>query len=153
MAKYEEVFEDTQALFNKLITQADLERFVNIKVLANNTLKKIGIIKKSDDLVKHMTKEDVIIIINEKIFEQLTEEQKLIQADALLAYVSFDSEKDKVVITKPDFEAHTLVLKNHTYPKVDVLRETIKTLYAVEKAEADAAKAARTSKKKAKSFA
>lgn len=138
MAKFEEVFEDTQGLFNKLIADADLERVLNIKILANNSLKEIGKVVKANDLVKHMTSEDVIIILNEKIFEQLTDEQKTMIAEELLASVSFDDEKGKVVISKPDVNTFSLLLRKYTYAKYEVLLESIKTLFNVEEEEEDA---------------
>jgi hypothetical protein len=79
MAKFEEVFPDTQNLFNRIIDTADLQRFVNIKILSNDKLKEVGKVVKANDLVRHMTNEDLIIIINEKIFEQLDEAQQIMQ--------------------------------------------------------------------------
>jgi len=141
MAKFEEVFEDTQALFSDLIAKADLEGMVNFKILADNKLKKVvGKVVKANDLVKHMTSEDVIVILNEKIFEQLTDEQKVMAAEDILACVSFDSEKDIVVINKPDVNTYSLLLRKHTYAKYEVLLESIKTLFQVEKDRADEAK-------------
>jgi len=141
MAKFEEVFEDTQALFSDLIAKADLEGMVNFKILADNKLKKVvGKVVKANDLVKHMTSEDVIVILNEKIFEQLTDEQKVMAAEDILACVSFDSEKDTVVINKPDVNTYSLLLRKHTYAKYEVLLESIKTLFQVEKDRADEAK-------------
>lgn len=139
MAKFDEVFEDTQALFSTLIANADLERFINVKVLANNKAKEIGKVVKANDLVKHMTNEDVVIILNEKIFEQLTEEQKNMVAEELLASLSYDDEKGKLVISKPDVSSYSLLLRKYTYAKYEVLLESIKTLFSMEKEEADAA--------------
>lgn len=139
MAKFEEVFEDTQALFTDLIKKADLERVVNIKILANNKLKEIFKVVKTNDLVQHMTHEDIIILLNEKIFEQLTDEQKTIVAEQSLASLSYDHDNDKLVITKPDVIAHSGILRKYSYATIEVLMESIKTLYQAEKEEADAA--------------
>ncbi len=151
MAKFEEVFKDTQELFSKLITKADLERFVHIKILANNRLKEIGKVVKANDLVKHMTNEDVVILLNERIFEQLEKEQQTMIAGELLASVSYDTENDKLIITKPDVHTYSGLLRKYTYAKYEVLLQSIKTLFQVEKDKEDASKAA-TAKPKA-SFA
>lgn len=133
MAKYEEPFEDTLELFNEVITEADLTRVMTITVLTNNRAKEIVKINKANELLKFRTGDDVIIVLNEKIFEQLPLEQKRIVVEEAIAYISYDSEKDKVVISQPDFMAHSGILRKHTYPMIEVVRETVKTLFQAEK--------------------
>lgn len=133
MAKYEELFEDYQDLFKEVISDAGLERYMTITVLANNKAKDIFKVSKANDLLKHRTGDDVIIVLNEKIFEQLTDEQRKIIVEEAIAYISYDTENDKVVITKPDFMAHSGILRKHTFATIEVVRESVKSLYQLEK--------------------
>ncbi len=151
MGKLEQPFEDTQTLFNQAIDKADLARVMNITVLVNNKLKQIFKIAKCGETEKFKTDDDVNIFINEKIFEGLTPEQQVIVVDEALAGISYNSETGSIVITPPDFLAHSGVLRKHTFDVIDVLRESIKTLYQVEKEAKDAAKAA-TEKGKKKAY-
>lgn len=139
MARYEEPFEDTQSLFNEVIESTGLNNFINITVLANNKAKEIFKVNKSNELLKYRTGDDVIIVLNENIFEKLTDEQKRIVVEEAIAYISFDSEKDKVIITQPDFMAHSGILRKHTFNTIEVVRESIKTLYQAEKQAEDEA--------------
>jgi hypothetical protein len=141
MAKFEEPFEDTQALFTEVISDAGLHLNVNITLLSNNKAKDLFKINKANELLKYRTNDDVIIILNEKIFEQLPDDQKRIVVEEAIAYISYDSENDKVVITTPDFMAHSGILRKHTFETIDVVRESIKTLYQAEKQAEDEAKA------------
>jgi hypothetical protein len=141
MAKFEEPFEDTQALFTEVISDAGLHLNVNITLLTNNKAKDLFKINKANELLKYRTNDDVIIILNEKIFEQLPDDQKRIVVEEAVAYISYDSENDKVVITTPDFMAHSGILRKHTFETIDVVRESIKTLYQAEKQAEDEAKA------------
>ena len=101
MAKYEDPFEDTLEIFNGIIEKTEINRFVTIKILTDNKLKKVvAKATKASDLVKYETKNDVYIFVNEDIFEQLTIEQQVMAAD-------------------------------------EVLQESIKTLFSVEKNEAE----------------
>ena len=151
MAKFEEPFEDTQALFTEVISNAGLHHYdVNITLLTNNKAKEIFKINKANELLKYRTKDDVIIVLNEKIFEQLTDDQKRIIVEEAIAYISYDSENDKVVITAPDFIAHSGILRKHTFDTIDVVRESVKTLYQAEKQAEDEAKAATEKGKKQK---
>lgn len=135
MAKYEEVFEDTQALFDNFIAQIDNLREVNIKILAQNSLKEIGKVVKANDLVRHMTSEDIIILLNETIFEQLEDEQKLMVIEELIAQVYYDDEKSKVTIIKPDLTTFSLLLVKYGTEKYLRLRESIKAVLAQEEEE------------------
>ena len=148
MAKYEEPVEDTQAIFDTVIDNAGLKDVVNISVLSNNRAKEIFKVNKASDLLKYRTGDDVYIIINEKVFEQLTDEQKMIVAEEAVAYVAYDFENDKLLITPPDFSAHSGILRKHNYPIIEVLRESIKTIYQAEK---DAEEENKNTTKKGKS--
>jgi hypothetical protein len=133
MAKYEEPFEDTQTLFNEVIEATGLNNYINITVLTNNKSKDIFKVNKSNELLKYRTGDDVIIVLNENIFEKLHDEQKRIVVEEAIAYISFDTEKDKLVITQPDFMAHSGILRKHTFTTIEVVRESIKTLFQAEK--------------------
>ena len=132
MAKFEEVFQDTQGLFNNFIGQIENLNGVNIKILAQNRLKEIGKVVKANDLVKHMTNEHIIILLNEQIFEQLDEEQKLMVVEELIARIYFDDEKEKLSIVSPDVNTFSLLLRKYGYDKYEVLHESIKALFSQE---------------------
>ena len=148
MAKFEEPFEDTQDLFNEVIKTAGLDQYVNITILANNKAKEIFKINKANDLLKHRTGDDIIIVLNERIFEGLTDEQRRIVIEESLASIHYDMENDKLVISKPDVVTFSGVLAKHTFDKWEALRESIKTLYAAEKQVEDEAANATSKGKK-----
>ena len=148
MAKFEEPFEDTQDLYNEVIKAAGLDQYVNITILVNNKAKELFKINKANDLLKHRTGDDIIIVLNEKIFEGLTEEQRRIVIEESLASIHYDMENDKLIITKPDVVTFSGVLAKHTFDKWEALRESIKTLYAAEKQVEDEAANATSKGKK-----
>ena len=135
MAKFDEPFEDTQALYDEKIKAIGLDQYINITVVVNNTAKELFKVNKANDLLKYRTGDDVLIVLNEKIFEQLTDAQKHIVVEDSLASIHFDTEKDRLVITKPDVIAYSGVLSKFTFETWNVVRESIKTLYAAEKSE------------------
>ena len=101
-----------------------------------DSLKEIGQVKKSTDLLKYFTTDDVIILLNELIFENLDDKQKRIIADELIAYVAYNLETGVVKIDKPNVKLHSGILKR--YGNDDVLN----TLQLVEDLFAQAAEAA-----------
>lgn len=141
MAKYEEPFEETQDLYDQLIDRANLSNYVNITILTNNKAKEIFKVTKANELLKYRTGDDIIIVLNEKIFDQLTQEQRIIVAEESLASIHFNTEKDRIEISKPDVVTFSGILSKHTFDKWNTLRESITTLYNAEKQEEDEAKA------------
>jgi hypothetical protein len=137
MAKYEEPFQDTQEIFGGVIANADLERFLNIKLLSDNKSKTITKVVKANPLLKFETKNDLYIFVNELVFEQLEDWQKVIVAEEAIAGVYYDNEKDKLEIKKGDIETYSGLLSKYGYDRYEVVRESIKTLYNVEKEEAE----------------
>lgn len=113
MAKFEEPFDDTKAIFKTVIDGTDLERVINIKILTNNKLKEIGTVTKTNDLVEFLSSENIIIQVNEEVFEQLDEVQQILVADSLITSIEYDNEKDKLSIRKPDVVGHSGVIAKY----------------------------------------
>ena len=134
MAKFDEPFEDTTALFTEKIIAAGLDQHdITITIVSNNEAKEIFKVNKANDLLKYRTGDDIIIVLNETIFDQLTDAQRHIVAEEALASIHFDQDKDKIIITKPDVIAYSGILSKFTFDTWNVVRESIKTLYAAEK--------------------
>ena len=76
-------------VFKTHITKSNIPSFIKIKLLSNNTLKDFGSVTKSQDIIKFMTDYDVIIQINEPIFDQLQEDQKEYVVKDLLAMYQY----------------------------------------------------------------
>jgi len=133
MAKFEQPFEDTKTIFDGLIVNADLDRNVTIEVLVNNRQKDIYKLVKTNDLTKYKTNIDVFIVINESVFDQLSDVQKVIVADEALAGIHYDNEKDKLIITKSDFSTFSGLLKKYGAEQCVELKELIKLIYSQER--------------------
>ncbi len=130
MANFFEVHDDIQESFSSFINEIDGLREVKIKILSNPRLKEIGKVVKANDLLKHMTDEDVIIILNENVFEQLLPEQQSIVIDGLIAQIYFDAEKEKVVLVKPDVYEFSLLLAKYGYEQYAILKARINDIFA-----------------------
>jgi hypothetical protein len=143
MAKFEEVYEDTLNLFNKHIGESSIPSFLRIKILSNEGLKEIpGKVSKSQDIVKFMTNYDVIIQVNEPIFDELNDNQKDYIVKDLIAQIHYDMDKDKVNILKPDVTTFSGVLRQYDIDTYLGLKESIAVLIEQRKIQEDLAKQA-----------
>ena len=140
MAKFEEVYQETTDIFKTHITNSNIPQFIKIKLLSNNTIKDFGTVTKSQDIVKFMTDYDVIIQINETIFDQLEEEQKEYVVKDLLAHIVYDMEKDKLSISPADVTTFSGVLRQYNIDTYLGIKESIVTLLEEKKIQEDLAK-------------
>jgi hypothetical protein len=147
MAKFEEVYQETEDIFKTHITKSNIPSFIKIKLLSNNTLKDFGSVTKSQDIIKFMTDYDVIIQVNEPIFDQLQEDQKEYVVKDLLACIIYDMEKDKLSISQPDVTTFSGVLRQYDIDTYLGIKESIVTLLEEKKIQEDLAKQAAKAKK------
>jgi hypothetical protein len=141
MAKFEEVYEDTLSLFQKHIDQTSIPRMVKIKILSNDAIKKeFGKVSKTNDIVKFMTDYDVVIQVNEPIFDQLDDKQKEYVVRDLLAQIVYDMEKDKISIVSHDITTFSGVLRNFDIDTYLSIKESIITLLEQKQIEEDSKK-------------
>lgn len=152
MADYIEPHQETTNLYNQAIDASDLGKFINITIVVNDRAKEIFKVVKANDLLKFRTQDDVLIVINEKILDKLTAEQRRVVVEESLASISYDTEADKLVISKPDVVTFSGILQKYTFANWNVIRECIKSLYAAEKAVEDETKAIAEKGKKEKQF-
>ena len=139
MSKFEEVFEDTLELFQKHINESSIPKFIKIKILSNNKIKKdFGLVNKSQDIVKYMTDYDIIIQVNEPIFDQLEDTQKEYVVNDLLAKIVYD--KDKITIINPDVSTFSGVLRKYGIDTYQSIKESIAVLLEQKQIEEDAVK-------------
>lgn len=141
MAKFEEVYEDTMTLFKRAIEDSSVPGFLRIKVLSNEGLKDCpGKVSKSQDIVKFMTNYDVIITINEPIFDQLADNQKQYIVKDLLAQIHYDMDKEKLSINKPDVSTFSGVLREFDIDTYMGIKDSIASLLEEKKIQEDLAK-------------
>ena len=94
-----------------------------------------------------MTDYDVIIQVNEPIFDQLQEDQKEYVVKDLLACIIYDMEKDKLSIAQPDVTTFSGVLRQYDIDTYLGIKESIVTLLEEKKIQEDLAKQAAKAKK------
>jgi hypothetical protein len=130
-------------LFNNHIANSTIPGFLKFKILSNEGLKETpGKVSKAQDIVKFMTNYDIIIQINEPIFDDLNDNQKDYIVKDLLAQIHYDLEKDKLNILKPDVTTFSGVLRQYDIDTYLGIKDTITSLMEERKIQEDLAKQA-----------
>lgn len=118
MAKYDDVYEDIEKMFVEGFVSSDLERYgLRLKVLAvPETTKDIIKPVKANDLVQYLNGIDIIMLVNQVVFDQLEELSQRILVEEAIARIKFDAEKEKLSIDKGDVHTPSLLLQKVTLP-------------------------------------
>jgi len=130
MAKFEKPFETTRELFNNQIKVIGLHEQCKIDIVTNNRLKEIFKVTKANDYVKFKNGIDVIIFLNEQVFEYLEEPQRQLIIEESLAYIVYNNEKGIVEVKKPDVKTFSGVLSKFTYEQYAKTQTLIKETMA-----------------------
>lgn len=148
MAKYVDVSEETQKLFDEVLEKTSIPHWIEFTLKSYDKLKNIYQVRKLNDLVEDLTGGlNFVIIINEEILEQLDEEHQKIIFDECLAGVTI-SEQDAVSYQNPDFTTYTGVLEKYGHEEIIMIKESIISLFDVKKEKEKEEKEAKKNRKK-----
>jgi hypothetical protein len=127
MAKqYESPEKETLKSFNHIYDKTNLDNFIKVTVLVDNSQKEIYKVVKENDLHKYLGGFDVVIILNEELFDVLDEKQKEQVFDEALCGISYNDERGVVKITQPDFTTFRGIIEKYGYDEVIRLQDSIK---------------------------
>jgi len=131
--KYFEVLDETSVLFEKVLGSTSIPNWVEFKVLGNNDMKDVYQVKKLSELYEFIADGmNIVVVINEEIFDQLTEDQKTLLFEEALSGVLV-SESDKISLEGFDFNTYGGMLFKHGLYKMVTLKESIKSLFDIKK--------------------
>lgn len=111
--KLDGVLKDTEDLFKKVLDQTSIPKSINFELIASNNMKDVGKVVKANEILKYMTEVDIIILLNENIFDRLEEGQKTMILEELLAQVYWDADSGKIKLIKPDVNTFSLLIKRY----------------------------------------
>jgi len=148
MAKFQDASPEVEKLFDEVRDKTSITQWIQFKVLCNNKQKKEPIkLVKSNELVETLSDGiNFAVVINEDIFGALPVEMQKLAVDEILAGVAV-SDTDSVSLEKPDFNTYTGVLSKYGDSEVIKLKESVKSLYDVQKQKEDQEKAEKKGKR------
>jgi len=111
--KLEGVLKETEELFVKVLNNTSIPKSIRFELIASNDMKDVGKVAKANEILKYMTEVDIIVLLNENIFDRLGDDQKSMIIEELLAQVYWDSNSGKIKLIKPDVNTFSLLIKKY----------------------------------------
>lgn len=134
MAKWAEPSEETFKDINTVLSEINLSTLINTKIIVNDDQKKKVItLKKMPSHIKFAFNYDLLLIINESIYDGLTDEQKKLCIEEALSGTHFNYDNDSLIVGPPDVKTYHGFLSKHGFEQYEILEESIKTLYESQK--------------------
>ena len=111
--KLDGVLKETEDLFVNVLDGTSIPKSIRFELIASNDMKDVGKVAKANEILKYMTEVDIIVLINETIFDRLADDQKKMIIEELLAQVYWDSNSGKIKLIKPDVNTFSLLIKKY----------------------------------------
>lgn len=129
MSKFVDVMEETQSIFDNVLMNTTIPHWVQFKLISNNNQKELYVVKKMSELFEVLTDNlNVVIVLNEEIFDKLEDEQKKLVFEEILTGIIVN-DNDKINLEKPNFTTYSSMLQKHGDETMIRLKETILSLY------------------------
>lgn len=153
-SKYSEASETIEKLVNDIANELNLINFgVDFQPLCVNKAKEVCKVVRANELAEYASKRDdlVFVICYEDAFDQVDEQTQYMWLRAEMDKVSYDTEKDKLVIGCPSITIPVGMYEKYKGAVVDAAllgQYTIAQIEEKKKEEAEQRKALRTKGKK-----
>ena len=122
---------------------------INLKVLSCSRAKTILKVQRANGITHALTKKDIIITVFEEAFDRLSDEHKEILMEGCISNVSYDSEKDKIMVDS-DFANEIFRMRKKYTNYVDIAEESYLVIQQIEDEERERKEQERLAKKEKK---
>ena len=141
-----ETSEDIRNLAFEKWEETDLDNVINLKIISTPKAKTILNVQRANATTHFLTQKDVIVTVYEEAFDRLTDEHKAILLEGILSNVSYDSEKDKMLV-ETDIAKEIFRMRRKFPNYVDILEEAYIVINQIENEEQERKEAERLAKK------
>lgn len=128
MAKWTEPSDETHKIIIDFLAKTDVGSLIDTKIIVNDEQKTLFSVKKESAASKFAYGYDMQIIVNESIFDGLTDTQQVLALEEALAGVHYDLQNDKLVVSPRD-KVYKSFIDKRGWEEFEVLMESIKSLY------------------------
>jgi hypothetical protein len=134
MAKIFETSKDFLELAQSKFEDAGLMHTVSLRVLSTKKAKNVLKVSRANAILNGVTRDDVVLIIYEEALDRLSDEFKEKLMEGVFSNVSYDSEKDKVIVEN-DIAKEIFRMRRKYENYVDILETAYLAMEQIEEEE------------------
>lgn len=134
MAKIFETSKEFLELAQSKFEDAGLMHTVSLRVLSTKKSKNVLKVSRANAILNGVTQDDVVLVIYEEAFDRLSDEFKEKLMEGVFSNVSYDSEKDKVIVEN-DIAKEIFRMRRKYDNYVDILESSYVAMEQIEEEE------------------
>ena len=152
MAKFFEISEENQEIFDNIWQESGMFNYIDLKLLGVPKAKEVIKVQKTNPQAEYLGKcpDSIICTVYEEAFDKLDERSKKLLAEDALSLVSFDSEKDKIIVGCPQIVVTVGGRAKYGDELINVAETAVLMIQEIAEEEAERKAAERQAKKKNK---
>lgn len=150
MAKFFEISEENQEIFDDIWQESGMFNYIDLKILGVPKAKEVIKVQKTNPQAEYLGKcpDSIICTVYEEAFDRLDDRSKKLLAEDALSLVSFDDEKDKIIVGAPQIVVSVGGRKKYGDELINVAETAVTVIQTIAEEEAERKAAERESKKK-----
>jgi hypothetical protein len=114
MSNYSEISQETSKYFYEIFDkQTTLSNYVRCSLLNDEKLKHLISIKKLSNPIAYLTETEVLVTINENVFDLLDDSQRELLILEALQQLHYDLDKDVLKIIAPEVQTYGEIIRKY----------------------------------------
>lgn len=152
MAKFFEISEENQEIFDDIWQETGMFNYVDLKLLGVPKAKEVIKVQKTNPQAEYLGKcpDSIICTVYEQAFDRLDERGKKLLAEDALSLVSYDGEKDKIIVGVPQIVVTVGGRSKYGDELINISESAVLAIQQIAEEEAEKKAAEKESKKKNK---
>ena len=134
MAKIFKPSDETIDFVEQHFAETGLERFITLKVIGVSKQSQVFNVSKANGLIEYIGNLDdaIVVSVYEEAFDRLDDNTKTLLIRDALAQVSFDDEKEKLIVSKPQISVTVGGRQTYGERLIDAVETSIHVIDAIE---------------------
>lgn len=152
MAKFFEISEENQEIFDDIWQESGMFNYIDLKLLGVPKAKEVIKVQKTNPQAEYLGKcpDSVIVTVFEQAFDRLDDRGKKLLAEDALSLVSFDDEKEKIIVGAPQIVVTVGGREKYGDELINVAESAVLAIQQIAEEEAERKAAEKAEKKRGK---
>lgn len=152
MAKFFEISDENKEIFENIWSESGMFNYIDLKLLGVPKAKEVVKVQKTNPQAEYLGKcpDSIIVTIYEQAFDRLDDRGKKLLAEDALSLVSYDDEKEKIIVGAPQIVVSVGGRAKYGDELINVAESAVLSIQQIAEEEAEKKAAERENKKKRK---
>jgi len=152
MAKFFELSDENREIFDEIWQETGMFNYIDLKLLGVPKAKEVIKVQKTNPQAEYLGKcpDSIVVTVYEQAFDRLDDKGKKLLAEDALSLVSFDDEKEKIIVGAPQIVVSVGGRAKYGEELINIAESAVLAIQQIADEEAEKKAAEKAAKKRAK---